>query len=264
MMKLMSCFFLLLSISSIACTQNNIPQDVISNKNITITSHRGYGGLYPENTLLGIQKAIELGVHRIEIDVHQTKDGIVVLMHDEDINRTTNETGKVKDLTFEALKQYHVSSDGKSEPIPSLEEAIQLVNGKSILLIEVKKGNSDYPNIEANIVELIKKHKATKWCMIQSFEDDVLIKFNSLAPQLELHKLLLLPYFYSFEKLEFVSEFSIYYKLVSKRLVRKIHEQQKKINVWTVNDNDQMINMIDKGVDGIITDYPALLLETNN
>lgn len=233
---------------------------MISNKNITITSHRGYGGLYPENTLLGIQKAIELGVHRIEIDVHQTRDGIVILMHDDDINRTTNGSGKIKDLTFETLKKHSVIIGNKNEPIPSLEETLQLVNGNAILLIEVKKGSSDYPNIEANIIELIKKYKATKWCMIQSFKDDILIKFNSLTPQLELHKLLLLPYFYSFDKLEFVSEFSIYHRLVSKRLVRKIHKQQKKVNVWTVNDYDQMINVIDKGVDGIITDYPSLLL----
>ena len=251
-------YFFLLAIAP-CCSSKSAVKQINNDTSIVVTSHRGYGGLYPENTILGIKEALKLGVHRIEIDVHQTKDSVLVLMHDTSIDRTTYGSGKIKEFSFDELKKHKIPNAGNDESIPSLEEVIQLVNGGTSLLIEIKKGNSYYPGIEKNIVELIKKHNAIDWCIIQSFDDDILLKINDLEPQLELHKLLFFTLNYSFEKKEHISEFSIYHRFVNEKIIDKIHELQKKVNAWTVNYAKQINDLKNMGVDGIITDHPELI-----
>jgi len=231
-----------------------INQDLV--QSLTVTGHRGAAGLSPENTLESIAKALELNVDRVEVDVHQTKDDIIILMHDKKINRTTNGKGKIKDYTYAELMQFKI--EGKLK-IPTLEEALLKVKNKSVLLIEIKEGDNYYPGIEKRVLSLIAKHKASDWCIIQSFDDDILRKVHQLNPNIKLHKLLLSSIFYDLTDLEFVEEFSIYHVFASKRFINKVHALNKKVNVWTVNDKGKVQSLIEKGADGIITDYPGIV-----
>ena len=100
-----------------------------------LTGHRGAAALEPENTLLSMQKAIDLGVDQIELDVHLTRDQHLVVIHDTTVDRTTDGQGAVADFTLEEIKRLDA---GKGERIPTLQEVIDLVRGKVVLQIELK------------------------------------------------------------------------------------------------------------------------------
>ncbi|MEM6320728.1 MAG: glycerophosphodiester phosphodiesterase family protein [Bacteroidota bacterium] len=234
------------------------------NPDFTITSHRGFSGEYPENTLVAIEKALELGVDRIEIDVHQTKDSVLVLMHDKSINRTTNGKGKVKDLTYAALQSFSAgittNVDFVAEKIPTLSQVLDLVQGKSTLVIEIKEGHDYYPNIEQRIVDLVAQKRANEWCIIHSFKTEVLEKVHALDSTLVLHQLLLSTLLYDVAATPvYISELSVYHRAITAGVVDKVHQEQKKINAWTVNDTAKVQRLLQIGVDGIITDYPDLV-----
>lgn len=237
-----------------------------------ITGHRGAAGLAPENTLSSIKKALELNTGRIEVDVVQTKDNIVVCMHDKTIDRTTNGKGSVNEISFSALQKLDAgvkfSKKFKDEKIPSLEKVMQLIDGKAKLVIEIKEGDEVYPGIEKRVVNLINKYETKSWSIVHSFNDSVLLKIHKMDNEIVLHKLLIadFPIFHLIydEKLrvtnldfyDFVDEFSCYYPFVTRRLIKKAHSLGKKINVWTVNDSITINHFIKLGIDGIITDYP--------
>ena len=120
-------------------------------------AHRGYSYLYPENTMLAFQKAIERGFDGIETDVHLTKDGYLVLCHDETIDRTSNGKGYIKDLTLDELKQYSFSCHSQyNEKIPLLKDLLLLIKDKDILLnIELKTDVIHYQGIEKKVYDLV-------------------------------------------------------------------------------------------------------------
>lgn len=262
-MNYLSTVLILLGMILLSCSNKNGGKSLIpiaDSDSLTVIGHRGAAGLCPENTLAGIRKALELEADRIEIDVHQTKDKVVVVMHDKKVNRTTNGTGYIKDKNLEDIKKLSAGikfkKEFESEKIPTLEEVINEINGKSVLLIEIKFGDDYYSGIEKNILELIKKHGAEDWCIIQSFEDDILEKVHSLNPKIELHKLFFSSMFYDFSNLSYITEYSVNYNFASKKLISKVHKMGKKINVWTVNKESKKKTLIDLKIDGVITDYP--------
>lgn len=111
-------------------------------KDFIVIGHRGAGGLAPENTLTSIKKAMELKVDLLEIDVQRSKDSVVFVLHDNSINRTTTGKGKAIELDYADIKKENIRIDDKifeDEYVPTLEEVIQLINGKTKLLIEIKK-----------------------------------------------------------------------------------------------------------------------------
>ena len=248
---------------------------LISNKKsevVVVTGHRGAAYYVPENTIASVEKALELGVDRIEIDIQRTKDSVIVLSHDIDIDRTTNGKGKIIDLDYAEILQYDIlDNESKVHKIPTLEQVIQTVTGKSKLLIEIKEGNSYYKSIEKQVVDLLHAYNATEWCIIHSFKDEVLSEVRKYDKDIELHKIffgripftniIFSPKFSNLNKPLYgsVSEFSSMYYFTDKALIKKIHEKGKKINVWTINDAEKIERMIEKGVDGIITDNPALI-----
>jgi len=243
-----------------------------------VIGHRGAAGLAPENTLAGIQKSLDLKVDRIEIDVQQTKDSIVILMHDKTLERTTDGKGLVKDHTFVELQQYSAgvkfNESFKAEKIPTLETALKLIHAQTEFIIEIKSGNEFYPKIVDRVVDLIHQYDAKQWCIIHSFNDKVLKRVQELDSSIRTHKVLVgkiafLPLYLDFglkfgslKKYKHVEEISINYRFANKRIIKKIHSYGKKVNVWTVNDPAMMEKLKSWGVDGIITDYPNYLLKT--
>jgi glycerophosphoryl diester phosphodiesterase len=247
-----------------------------ASKSILVTGHRGAAGLAPENTLASIQLALDLGVNRIEIDVQQTADNRIIVIHDATLRRTTNGFGRIRNKTFEEIRSLSAGikfhRNYIHEKIPTLEEVIRLINGKVELLIEVKYSYLYYPFIEKNIIEIIKTHKAKNWCKIISFNDRVLNMVNQLDDSIKLGKLFVgksanLPLsfdksinFKPLSKYRYVDEIIVQYKYAYPKLIEKVHSMDKPISVWTVNDEEKFKKLIDLGIDSIITDYPNKLI----
>lgn len=241
-----------------------------------IIAHRGASGIAPENTLAAFRKAVEIGVDRIEMDLRQTADGEVVVIHDKTIVRTTNGWGSVRKLSLNQLRKPSAGSwfspEFKDERIPTLGEVLELVNGKSTLLLEIKNGSPYHPGIEKNIIQLVNQYQANDWCIVQSFNDRILTNFRKLPDlQSDVQKLFaafipVAPFYggsrFSYKRVQrydFAQEVNINYKYVNPRVVRKVHEMGKKVNVWTVNEPKNLKKYIDMGVNGIITDFPERL-----
>lgn len=245
-------------------------------KPLIITGHRGAGGLAPENTLASIQLALDLGVDRIEIDVQQTNDNVIIVLHDRTLKRTTNGFGFIKSMNYADLLKYSAGIKFNKvyaeEKIPTLEQVIDLINGKVELLIETKYSYLYYPNIERHILNVIKNKNAFGWCKIISFNDRALFRIHKLNKEVRVGKLFVgksvnLPLSYDttinfkpLERYHFVDEIIVQHKYASKAFIDKVHQFGKELHVWTVNDPETIEKLIAKGVDGIISDYPNLLL----
>jgi glycerophosphoryl diester phosphodiesterase len=210
----------------------------------------------------------------IEIDVQQTADSVVVVNHDKTIKRTTNGTGFIKNLTFNQLQQFPIESKtgqtALNEKIPALEQVIKFINGRSGLIIEIKSGSNYYPAIENRVLDIIQRNNARNWCVIQSFNTDILRKVHYLDPEIELHKVCFgkIPFipvwisdrieFRKIENMDFIKGIAVYYPFINKEIIRVVHETHKKINAWTVDSEAIFKKLTVQGIDGIITNYPDL------
>lgn len=238
-----------------------------------VIAHRGASGYAPENTIAAVQKALEMQIAMIEIDVHLTRDHQLAVIHDATIDRTTNGKGAVKELEMSYLKSLDAGSwfsdDFSGEQIPTLEEVMQHIDGKSILLIEIKPTWTGDHSTEKQVLALIRKYKAHAWCIVQSFDSNVLENMRVLDPTIELHKLVvgnmpLLPLHYdtkwrwgSIMKYKQYAAVNPYYKLLSKSKVKRLHKRGQKVFSWTIDDTEKIAKTARKGVDGIITNFPA-------
>lgn len=246
-----------------------------SNAQTTITGHRGAAGLAPENTLSSVRKALQLGVDRVEVDVQQTKDGVVICMHDRTLDRTTDMQGQVRSSTWNELKNAKANTGFEKqfpdEGIPTLEDIIKEVNGRSELVIEIKDGNSYYPGIEDRVAALIGKYDAWRWAPVHTFNDDALFHLHEKYPKIRLQKLfvakvpwfpIMLDFGLHWGKLEdypFVEAFSVNGSFVSQHVIDRAHAMKKQVHVWTVNDPDTATELVEMGVDGIISDRPDII-----
>ena len=155
-----------------------------------VFAHRGYSGKYPENTMLSFKKAAETGCDGIELDVQLTRDGIVVIIHDETIERTTDGTGEVKDFTYDELKKYNADMvfGGKHgfEPIPTFEEYCQWAKDQDLITnIEIKSGVYYYEELEEKTLELVRGYGLEKKVFFSSFNHVSLIRLKELAPDIQ-------------------------------------------------------------------------------
>lgn len=234
-----------------------------------IIAHRGASAYAPENTLTAFQKAIEMGAQIIETDVQQTKDSVLVIMHDLSVDRTTDGKGLIKDLVLSSFKQLKIKQSNMNEHPPTLEETIQLINGRCKLLIELKKGKDYYPGIEKRVVELIHKYRAQSWIStIHSFDKRALLNVAEADSNINLQKLIvfkfpLVSFTFDrhFRKDDFINweGVNVYHWFCSKRVIRKIHALHKSVYVWTVNNSRRARKLAASGVDGIITNKPDIL-----
>ena len=234
-----------------------------ASKGLTVIAHRGASRAAPENTLSAMKKAIEFGADYAECDVSQTKDGEIVLFHDEEMERTTGKEGMVWDYTLAELKEMEAGSwfkeEFKGEPIPTLREVVRLVKGRIKLNIEVKGSAKDLVSTQ-KVVDIIHSEGIETECMVTSFEKSVIVKVKEIAPDL------LTGFIFDEEHPADIFEGSWEYvcckrTIVDKAFVQEAHRKGKKIFVWTVNYPAEMKKFIDLGVDGIITDVPDVLRE---
>ena len=235
-------------------------------------AHRGASSYAPENTNSAFRKALELGADFLECDVHLSKDGALILMHDERVDRTTDGQGFVKDFTLEELKMLDAGqkfgTDFKGEKIITLDEFLDEFYGEIGLLIEIKKPKM-YPGIEEEIVALLEKYEDLSSIIIQSFDVESMRKMHRLLPDVQIAVLmkpsaLLL----STKKIEDLTSFATYINFnisyTNKWLVDQVHRYDGKVLVWSKKDHLLIAKAYQYGVDGIITDYSNWPMNDSN
>lgn len=229
-------------------------------------AHRGASGYYPENTMLAFEKAIELGCDAIETDVQMTKDGVLVLIHDETVNRTTNGKGFVKDYSYKDLRGLDAGTwfndCSKYENIPNVEELLQLAKDKGIIInFEIKTGVILYPGIEQKLIDLIYKYEMHNSVILSSFNHHSMVKCKEISKEIKTALLyssgLYKPELYC--KTAFADALHPNYHSINKEVVQGAKEAGVIVNVWTLNTEKEMKAMIAIDVDGIITNYPDKL-----
>jgi glycerophosphoryl diester phosphodiesterase len=151
-------------------------------KRIRGIAHRGYPSKAPENTLRSFQAAIDLNFSHLELDVHLSRDGEIVVMHDFTVNRMCGEKGTIRDMTLAELKRLNV---GGTEKIPTLEETLELCRDKIIVSIELKQAADYYPELERKVVELVRSMGMVDQVYIISFDQYSVVKVNKLCPEVE-------------------------------------------------------------------------------
>ncbi len=239
------------------------PYNHVAMQGMISIAHRGAANFAPENTQSAFQKALELGADFLECDVHLSKDGELIIMHDDKVDRTTNGTGYVKNFTLAELKKldagkkFHASFAG--EQIMTLDELIDEFYGKVGLLIEIKKPTM-YPGIEEKVVALLSEYKNLNGIIIQSFDIESMRRMNTLLPEVEV-ALLMQPTIYNLspQKIIDLTSFATYINFnvsyVNKRVINQIHNQGGKVLVWSTKNQGRVDRAYQYDVDGIITDF---------
>jgi glycerophosphoryl diester phosphodiesterase len=213
--------------------------------------HRGARGEAPENTLKGFALAIKEGANGIEFDVRETKDGKLVVMHDERLDRTTPMKGFVKDFTLKEIKEGCMD-------VPTLEEALDFLENKKIekILIEIKE-----PGTERKVLREIKKRRMENRVVIVSFHENAIENVKKLSKKVETGFIFVGNAKNNIDLAKKIEADYVLplYKFTHSEDVKRAHESGLKVIVWTVNKKEEMEEYRKKGVDGIASDFPKIL-----
>jgi len=228
-----------------------------------IIAHRGASGYRPENTLAAFSLALEMGVDGLELDVQMTRDGHIIVCHDEQVDRTTNGSGWIKDMTLEEIKALDAGSwfnkAYQGEKIPTLREVLDLVKGLPLLMnIELKNGPIQYPGLEEKTIAQLKEFQMEKLAILSSFNHYSLLEVKKVDPQIKTGILymagLVDPWVYA----RYVGAQSIHPYLYSvvPSMVKGAIENHFTVYPFTVNEEIHMKHLFHMGVTGMITNYP--------
>ena len=238
-----------------------IINDIDFDHRVAVTAHRGSSRHAPENTLSAVRRAIEDGADFAEIDVQETADGVVVLLHDTDLMRIAGVDKKIWQVTYPEIKSLDAGSwfskDFKGEHIPTLAETLELARDKIKLNIELKF-NGHQKQLVESAVKIIEDHEFGSRCVISSLNFAGLKKVRELNPDLQTGYIVARSIGNKFgADIGFLSLAS---NMVNADVVAAAGKSKKEVHVWTINSPANMSYFIDLGVDNIITDYPARLV----
>ncbi len=239
---------------------------------MNIYAHRGNSGFFPENTMYAFKKSIDLDICGIELDVQKTKDGVLVVHHDETLGRIFDGKGSIKKLTFDELRDVNLKNDELINrddcKIPTLEEVLELIKPTDLNLnIEIKNNKVRYKGIEEDIIKLVKKYKMEKRVIISSFNYRSLKRIYKLDSKIKT-AYLVGPFTFKYRNLKKVlkicKECNCTYihpscDVVNKELVSEAHKKGLLVQVHTVNSITIMRKLIKLKVDGVFTDYPKII-----
>ncbi|MFA6316310.1 MAG: glycerophosphodiester phosphodiesterase family protein [Elusimicrobiota bacterium] len=250
-----------------------------------LIAHRGASGYAPENTLASFRRALEMGASAIELDVHQTTDGELAVLHDWDLKRTARglppghparkwrrlHRARVGEMSFAALAAADVGSwfgpRFRGERIPRLADVLELAAGRAELHVELKKGSSLYPCVEARVVALLRDFGALKTAVVSSFDHAALFNARLLEPRLRLGYLLGLTTMKKALKETAAlraESLNISLRQATPRRIGLAKAQGLKVLVYTVNRAADLPRLERLGVDGVFSNYPDLPLKAEN
>jgi glycerophosphoryl diester phosphodiesterase len=250
-----------------------------------VIAHRGGAGLFPENTLYAFEQSWKMGVDVLELDVRETADGKLIIMHDRTVNRTTDGSGQISEMTLETVKKlnagYRFSPDGGQSfpfreqkiPVPTLEEVFTALPDARFN-IEPKHAS---PTIIKSFCSLIRERKMAERVVVGSFNQEGLDDFRRACPEVatsagtsEVSQFLAMyktglgtSYSPAMQALQ-VPEKVGSLQIVSKEFVETARKLNLDVHVWTINEPADMLRLLETGVDGIMTDYPDRLLKLLN
>jgi glycerophosphoryl diester phosphodiesterase len=219
--------------------------------------HRGAKAYEPENTLRSFKRALEIGVDAVELDVRKTKDDQLVVIHDPDVKKTTNGKGLVNELTLKEIKGF---SAGRGEKIPTFEEALSFLDKKAKILVELKE-----TGIEEKVLSLVRGNGLQKNVIIVSFIEDALRRIRELDGEVETGLIYVKHKNPVKAALELKATYLVsFYKFTHTANVQKAHENGLKVIVWTINEPEEVAEYVKKGVDGLASDKPDMLMQYAN
>ncbi|MBJ9988243.1 MULTISPECIES: glycerophosphodiester phosphodiesterase [Paenibacillus] len=229
-------------------------------------AHRGASAVCPENTMAAFARSLELGATGIETDVQLTRDGRLVLIHDETLSRTTNGSGWVKDHDLEELRKLDAGSwfhpDFADERLPLLEELLELVQDTgTVVNIELKNTKVPYAGLEEKVIDMVRSYNLSERIVISSFNHYSLRLCKQLAPEIRTGILYMEGLYEPWEYARSVEADALhaYHFAVLPEFVAGAKAAGKVYHPWTVNEEKEMQRLIDAGAAGIITDYPDKL-----
>lgn len=231
-------------------------------QNPTVMAHRGLSADAPENTLYAFSDAILVGADFIELDVQQTRDGVLVVMHDSNLKRTTGVNKDIWDVDYADIQNLDAGSwfdpAYANARIPTLEETLQFVDKRAKLNIEIKPTKHGSDTLEQDVAELITRYQYTDACYVTSFSYGSLKKVKEANPEIRTGYLMSVAYgqFYS---LKYADAFSLNKVFVTSQVVNAAHQQGKQIFAWTVNGMSEVRSLCNLHVDSIITDDPVMV-----
>ena len=232
-----------------------------------LLGHRGARNYAPENTLAAFSLALEQGADGVELDAKLSADGYVVVHHDTRVDRTTDGTGRVARLTLAALRELDAggffSENFRGEKIPTLEEVFESIGKRAMINVELTNYSTPRDSLVQKVCDLVRRHALQKNILFSSFFAGNLKKAAALLPEAP-RGLLAQVSLLGIWARSFGFNFGDYAALhpyvsdVTAQQVQRVHRLKRKINVWTVNKEEDMRRLIGWGVDGIITDDPVL------
>jgi glycerophosphoryl diester phosphodiesterase len=238
------------------------------NKDKTLVlGHRGAMGLAPENTAVSFERALDEGADGVEFDVQMTRDGELVVIHDQNLERVTGKKSLVKDITLKEIKELDVGShfqdDFAGQEILTLDETLDIVKKCSVINIEIKNGPVIYPKIEEKVISTVEKYGISDRIIISSFNHYTVRKFKELSPKLTCGVLHMAGLYQPWKYAKMVGADAVHpYGLsITPKLVEKCQAEGVMVNVFGVNEERMLKKVIEAGPDMVITDYPAKALK---
>lgn len=220
------------------------------------------------NTLPSFELALAQGAHGLELDVHRSKDGAVVVIHDFTVDATTNGNGIVSDMTLTELKALDAGSwfgtDYVGVQIPILDEVFEALGQQTIINVEIKSLLTDATDgVEQAVADCILRHRMTERVFVSSFNPHTLLRFRAILPEVAIGVL--------YDKLVPIDTFGILGELayeafhpqhteITQTMVQETHAQGRVLNTWTVNEPEDARRLQAWGVDCLITDKPDIIL----
>lgn len=233
-----------------------------------VFGHRGASAYAPMNTIPAFELAAEQGAQGVELDVHRTKDGEVVVIHDATVDATTDGKGLVSQMTLKELRALDAGSwfgeRFAGVRVPTLDEVFEAVGTKLHINVEIKSFMAETDGIEALVAQKIKQHGMRKYVIVSSFNPLSLIRFRDIMPDVALGYLYAadLPTWplHTIHKLSYEATHP-HYEMINEELLEIAQQKRYRVNVWTVNDPQKAVELRDAGVHGLITDCPDVILK---
>jgi len=229
-----------------------------------ILAHRGFAAAYPENTMKSFMEAANAGADGLELDVQMTKDGELVVIHDEKIDRTTNGTGLVKDYNLKDLRKFdagcHHKTLVKKEPIPLLEEVLAWLSETDLVCnIELKNSIIPYDGIEEKVISMVRDFNLSEKIIISSFNHYSIVYSYRLAPEIEIAPLLseglYMPWIYA-QSIR-AKGFHPHWRAAPDEIVKAALESGIQVRPYTVNKDSELERLFKINCSAVITDDPA-------
>ncbi|KIL38543.1 glycerophosphodiester phosphodiesterase [Gordoniibacillus kamchatkensis] len=229
-----------------------------------IIAHRGARGMAPENTIAAFRLGLDQGCEGIELDVHLTADGEIVVCHDETLDRTTDGKGRINDMTLEQIKRYDAGSwysdSFRGERVPTLDEVFDLVPESIMVNVEIKQYDGQ---MEHKLVDFMRRRNLFERVVVSSFDHKSVRRIKLLEPKT---KIGLLYQERLFDPSAYARTFDVevyslhpHHKTIEADDVAKAVELGYRVYPWTANEEQDLNKMIACGASGIITDYPGRL-----